>query len=211
MKERPNSGATTTGSPRIAAEPGEAEFEANLRQSGFAAPARKSSAERIFGLLRALIPFGRYRAESVPQHRVVAFDGFRSDLFEDKRERDRRYGTVYSVLESETAYLVRLELPRRMPNSSLKEVWHISDEMPDYACRLTLSDNVLCITAGLPDEARRRLSYVSSSFPADFETRISFQTTVVNYNYRIQNKVLEIIVNKEPALDGRQIGRSSKA
>jgi len=70
--------------------------------------------------------------------------------------------------------------------------------MPDYACSLSLADNVLCIRAGLPDEARRRLSYVSSSFPSDFQTRIEFDVPVQGYKPRQRNKVLEIIVFKRP-------------
>src|SRR5262249_9867702 len=36
---------------------------------------------------------------AVRQDRHVAFDGFRSPLHDDKTERDRRYGTVYTVTE----------------------------------------------------------------------------------------------------------------
>ena len=160
--------------------------------------ARNSLAARIWGGIRVLIPWGNGGGhESINVQRMVAFDGFRSDLFEDKRERDRRYGTVYRVSEEVNAFLVRLELPRRMPESSLKQTWEVPDEMPDYACTLQLTDNVLLIRAGLPDEARRRLSYVSSSFPTDFETRIEFHTPVEGYKHRLRNKVLEIVVNKK--------------
>jgi hypothetical protein len=48
------------------------------------------------------------------QDRHVAFDGFRSPLHDEKTERDRRYGTVYSVIECANAYLVGLdEFPPR--------------------------------------------------------------------------------------------------
>jgi hypothetical protein len=197
MKQRPNSAAIINGSSRLAGEVQEQDFEVRLAQLGFADAAASSFMARIFAGLRSLIPFGRFGEESIRQQRMVAFDGFRSDLFEEKRERDRRYGTVYNVWEKENAFLVRLELPRLMPKSSLKETWEIPDEMPDYACTLTLADNVLRIRAGLPDEARRRLSYVSSSFPSDFETRIDFQMPVLSYSYRLHSKVLEVIVYKK--------------
>jgi hypothetical protein len=135
---------------------------------------------------------------------MVAFDGFSNDMFENKRERDRRYGTVYAVSEEINAFMVRLELPRRMPKSSLKQTWELPDEMPDYACTLSLTDNVLCIRAGLPDEARRRLSYVSSSFPSDFQTRIEFPTPVEGFKHRLVDKVLQIIVYKKPEIKARQ-------
>jgi hypothetical protein len=173
--------------------PGELEesFEsalARVQQS----TARHSLWARILGALHGR-PTNQIR-------RNVAFDGFRAELFEDKRERDRRYGTVYTVSEQANAFIVRLELPRLMPKSSLRHTWGLPDEMPDYACALELNDNVLCIRAGLSDEARRRLSYVSSSFPTDFQTRIEFPAPVNGYRHRLQNKLLEVIVYKESGM-----------
>ncbi len=48
----------------------------------------------------------RFFEERVHTERHVAFDGFRSDFHDDKTERDRRYGTVYTVSEEVNAYLV---------------------------------------------------------------------------------------------------------
>jgi hypothetical protein len=201
MIERPDS-ASASGRSLIPDELEES-FESALARVELA-HARNSFAARILGGIRQFILSGAgRRSESV--RRAVAFDGFRNDLFEDKSERDRRYGTVYSVSEEVNAFLVRLELPRRMPQSSLKQTWQLPDEMPDYACTLSLTDNVLCVRAGLPDQARRRLSYVSSSFPSDFQTRIEFHTAVEGYKHRLRNKVLEIVVYKKPgvSLEGK--------
>jgi hypothetical protein len=162
---------------------------------------RKFLKVRILKAIRKFVlPKAAVGDEPLHVDRMVAFDGFRNDLFDEKRDRDRRYGTVYSVSEEVNAFIVRLELPRSMPKSSLKQTWELPDEMPDYACALNLMDNVLCIRAGLPDEARRRVAYVSSSFPSDFQTRIEFQTSVEGYKHRLVNKVLEIIVFKKPTL-----------
>jgi hypothetical protein len=196
MIVRPHSAASANGS---AVFPGELEesFESALAR---VEPVRARSCfmTRIWGGIRGLISAGKASGrEPIHLQRMVAFDGFHNDLFEDKRERDRRYGTVYSVSEQVNAFLVRLELPRRMPKSSLKQTWKLPDEMPDYACTITLTDNVLSIRAGLPDEARRRVSYVSSSFPSDFQTRIEFHTPVEGYKHRLRNKVLETIVFKK--------------
>jgi hypothetical protein len=144
--------------------------------------------------------------DPVHAERRVAFDGFRGGLYEEKLERDRRYGTVYDVAEEGNAYLVRLELPRHLPRSALKTMWNLSDEMPDYDYTLSLGDGVLSIRASLPGEAYRRLSYVSSSFPSEFLTRIAFARAVVSFKHRLRDKVLEIIVFKG-ALD--TIGRAA--
>jgi hypothetical protein len=117
-------------------------------------------------------------------------------MHEDKTERDRRYGTVYTVAEYANAYLVRLEMPRRLPPSSLKRLWNLPDEMPDYDYNILLGDNVITVSASVRGEAIRRLSYVSSSFPADFTTRIEFGKAVSAFKHRMRDKVLEVIVLK---------------
>jgi ferredoxin len=133
--------------------------------------------------------------------RKVAFDGFEGTMHEDKTERDRRYGTVYTVAEYANAYLVRLEMPRKLPPSSLKRLWNLPDEMPDYDYSMMLGDNVLTVSASVRGETIRRLSYVSSSFPADFTTRIEFGKPVGAFKHRMREKVLEVIVLKAEAAD----------
>ncbi len=131
--------------------------------------------------------------------RKVAFDGFEGTMHEDKTERDRRYGTVYTVAEYANAYLVRLEMPRKLPLSSLKRLWNLPDEMPDYDYHIMLGDNVLSLGASVRGETIRRLSYVSPSFPADFATRIEFGKPVGAFKHRMRNKVLEVVVLKAEA------------
>lgn len=128
--------------------------------------------------------------------RTVGFDGYTTDLYDEKVERDRRYGTVYTIQEHSNAYLVRLEMPRRIPASSLKRLWSLPEEMPDYDYSISLGDAVLTISASVRGEALRRLSYISSSFPADFTTRIDFDEPVTSFKHRLRNKVIEIIVLK---------------
>jgi len=145
----------------------------------------------------ALAPLGQMLARSPKRravNRKVAFDGFRVDLHDEKLERDRRYGTVYTVAEYSNAYLVRLEMPRKLPQSSLKRLWNLPDEMPDYDYSITLENDVLVINAGVRGESLRRLAYVSSSFPADFQTRIEFARPVSAFKHRMRDKVLEVIV-----------------
>jgi hypothetical protein len=152
----------------------------------------------IYGL--AIAPLGviltRGGAKGSKVERKVAFDGFQTNLHDEKLERDRRYGTVYTVKEYANAYLVRLEMPRKLPASSLKRLWNLPDEMPDYDYNIALADNVLTIHASVRGEALRRLSYVSSAFPADFMTRIEFGKQVEAFKHRLHDKVMEIVVLK---------------
>src|SRR5271163_1578540 len=133
--------------------------------------------------------------------RRVAFDGFEGTMHEDKTERDRRYGTVYTVAEYANAYLVRLEMPRMLPPSSLKRLWNLPDAMPDYDYNIVIGDNVITVSASVRGETIRRLSYVSSSFPADFTTRIEFGKPVSAFKHRMRDKVLEVIVLKAEAAE----------
>ncbi len=151
----------------------------------------------IYGL--PLAPLGSLLAGGSKlrsSERKVAFDGFMSDLYDEKTERDRRYGTVYTVSEHANAYLVRLEMPRKLPASSLKRLWNLPDEMPDYDYNIALLDGVLTISASVRGEALRRLCHVSSSCPADFTTRIEFAKPVTTFTHRLKNKLLDIIVMK---------------
>ena len=104
----------------------------------------------------ALAPLGTMlgarRRPRPPTERKVAFDGFEGTMHEDKTERDRRYGTVYTVAEYANAYLVRLEMPRKLPTSSLKRLWNLPDEMPDYDYNIVLGDAVLSINASVRGE-----------------------------------------------------------
>src|SRR5271170_2685111 len=153
----------------------------------------------------ALAPLGsilvRASGAGRKTERKVAFDGFEGTMHEDKTERDRRYGTVYTVAEYANAYLVRLEMPRMLPPSSLKRLWNLPDEMPDYDYNIILGDNVIAISASVRGETIRRLSYVSSSFPADFTTRIEFGKPVGAFKHRMRDKVLEVVVIKADAAD----------
>jgi ferredoxin len=151
----------------------------------------------IYGLplapLGALLAGGSKLRSS---ERKVAFDGFMSDLYDEKTERDRRYGTVYTVSEHANAYLVRLEMPRKLPASSLKRLWNLPDEMPDYDYNVAVLDGVLTISASVRGEALRRLCHVSASCPADFTTRIEFAKAVTTFKHRLKNKLLDVIVLK---------------
>jgi hypothetical protein len=177
----------------------ECDFDSALRmvRAADAAPTRSATSARSW--LKRLFGGARDGRITTRQDRHVAFDGFRNPLHDEKTERDRRYGTVYTVVEHGNAYLVSLELPRRIPASSLKELWHLPDEMPDYDYSITLHCNVLGIRAGVRGEAMRRLSYISASFPADFLTRIEFERPVTAFKHRLRNKVLEIVVMKAGA------------
>lgn len=172
-------------------------FETALEMVEPGGPARERRSHRsIWAALLGMLRLDSLRGPATRQDRHVAFDGFRNPLHDEKIERDRRYGTVYTVVEHANAYLVSIEMPRRIPASSLKELWKLPDEMPDYEYTITLHGTVLAVRAGVRGDAMRRLSYISASFPSDFLTRIEFDKPVVSFKHRLRDKVLEIVVFK---------------
>jgi hypothetical protein len=173
------------------------DFESALRMVKPGGPAGQRRSHRsIWGSLVRLVRLDKLRGPAMRQDRHVAFDGFSNMMHDEKVERDRRYGTVYTVVEHANAYLVRIEMPRRIPASSLKELWKLPDEMPDYDYTVTLHERVLAVRAGVRGDAMRRLSYISASFPSDFLTRIEFDQPVTSFKHRLRDKVLEVVVFK---------------
>lgn len=123
---------------------------------------------------------------------TVAVDGFHSPEFEDKMERERRYGEVYRVEERQKGYLVTLELPRRVPPSAQKLSQGIPDEMPDYQLDLGVESGFLVVRGKVLDPNLRKAAAVSPAFPPDFTTQIRLGRAVRGFKHRYQDKTLEV-------------------
>lgn len=195
MTNSPPAIATSEFEDRAEADAGDNDFARAI--AGLKPPPgrNRSFAERLFRGLR-----GKSEAPASDMDRHVAFDGYQGEQHDDKIERDRRYGTVYTVTEYENAYLVRLELPRRMPSSSLKQVWHLDEAKPEYDFIIELIHNVLSIRGRLRGEALRRLAYVSPSFPSGFLTRIEFAEPAGRIIHRLRDSFIEVIGLKIPQM-----------
>ena len=129
----------------------------------------------------------------------VPVEGFYTPEFEEKRERERRYGEVYQVSEFDGGYYVRFELPRSIPPSAAKEELGLGDEMPDYDIAVRLGDEDLTVSGKIVDEQLRAVCGVSPAFPADFRTEIALDGPLSGYRHRYSDKLLEIAVLKNGA------------
>jgi len=146
----------------------------------------------------ALAPLLRRLAPGQKEERgTVGVDGFHSGEFEEKIERDRRYGAVYALREFANGALLRMELPRRVPPSSQKRALGIPDEMPDYQIGLMLENGYLVVKGKLPDPTLRKIAAVSPAFPPDFTTRIRLPRPVKGYAHRYRDKTLEVVLLSE--------------
>ena len=140
-------------------------------------------------------PFTR-TLQRVSQRGTVVLDGFHGGGFEEKVERERRYGEVYSLQEKGNGYLLRLEFPRAVPKSALKEELGIPDEMPAYDYDLSLRNGFFVVKGRVPDQNVRKLAAVSPAFPPDFTTNVELPGPVKSFKHRIRDRVLEVVLLK---------------
>ena len=152
----------------------------------------------LYGLFLAPLvsPFLSSAKGPSPDKGEVLFEGYYSSEFDEKTERARRYGEVYTVEELGNAYLIRLELPRRVPVSAAKKEMGIGDEMPDYDYDLSLRNGSLTVRGKVVDPQIRKLAAISSAFPPDFTKQIELKSPVANFKHRYRDKTLEVVLFK---------------
>ena len=126
----------------------------------------------------------------------IPVEGFYSKGFMDKRERERRYGNVYTVEDRGEAFLVKMEFPRLMPDIGVVNRAAVPDEMPDYDYDLSLRDSQLIVKGKCTDEKVRKISSSVGAFPPEFITVIPFHEQLKGFTYQFQNKLLEILLVK---------------
>ena len=106
---------------------------------------------------------------------------------------------MYNVADFEHGYYIRMELPREIPPSAAKDEMGYGDEMPDYDLRIALDTNTVTISGSVADIELRKICGISSAFPADFKTVIELSGRTGDFQYRYENKLLEIAILKEGA------------
>jgi hypothetical protein len=126
----------------------------------------------------------------------IPVDGFYSEGFVDKLERERRYGNVYTVEDRGGAFLVRMQFPRWIPEIGVASRDQLPDEMPDYDYDLALKDGELIVKGKCVDDKVRKLSSSVGAFPPEFTTSIPFQQRIKGFAHQFDNKLLEVLLVK---------------
>lgn len=126
----------------------------------------------------------------------VPVQGFYSEGFVDKVERERRYGNAYTVENRGKSLLVRMEFPRYVPDIGIADRARLPDEMPDYDYDLTLGDEELIIKGKCTDENVRKISSSIGAFPPEFTTVIALHERIAGFAHHFDNKVLEVLLVK---------------
>jgi ferredoxin len=135
--------------------------------------------------------------ETRQQQGSVGQDGFKDPRFEEKLERERRYGEVYRLLEEPNGYLLQLEFPRTIPPSGIKTELGLGDEMPDYDYDITIQNGFLVVKGKVTDPNVRKLAAVSPAFPPDFTQNIKLPARVAGFRHRFVGKTLEVALPKK--------------
>jgi ferredoxin len=126
----------------------------------------------------------------------MAFEGYYTQEFDEKTERARRYGEVFTIEELGNAYLVRIEMPRRVPISAAKREMGVGDDMPDYDYELSVRNGNLVVKGRVTDPQLRKLAAISPAFPPDFTKQIEFKSPVMSFKHRYRDKTLEVVAFK---------------
>lgn len=127
----------------------------------------------------------------------IPVDGFYSRGFDEKLERERRYGNVYTVADRGGALLLRLEFPRSLPDIGVADRLKIPDEMPDYDYDLALKHGQFIVRGRCSDERVRKISSSVGAFPPEFTTVIPLQDRIAGFAHKFENKVLEVLLLKD--------------
>src|SRR5262245_10353678 len=135
--------------------------------------------------------------ETRQQQGTVGHDGFKDPRFEDRLERERRYGEVYRLIEENNGYLLQLEFPRTVPPSGVKTELGIGDEMPDYDYDIALQNGFLVVKGKVIEQNVRKLAAVSPAFPPDFTQNIKLPSRVAGFRHRFVDKTLEVALPKK--------------
>ena len=127
----------------------------------------------------------------------IPVDGFYSRGFDEKLERERRYGNVYTVEDRGGALFLRLEFPRSLPDIGVADRLKISDQMPDYDYDLALKNGQFVVRGRCSDERVRKISSSVGAFPPEFTTVIPLQDRIVGFAHKFENKLLEVLLLKD--------------
>ena len=126
----------------------------------------------------------------------IPVEGFYSKGFVAKRERERRYGNIYTVEDCGGAFLMRMEFPRWLPDLGIKNREQLSDEMPDYDYDLSLQDGELIVKGKCTDEKVRKISSSVGAFPPEFTSIIPFHGRISGFAHQFNDKTLEVLLVK---------------
>ncbi len=126
---------------------------------------------------------------------------------EDTRERYRRYGMLNRMEERVDRYVIEIEFPRWVPDSTYKRKYNLPDRMPDYTYQVDLGEGTVNVEATLEDFRFTEVAGRTSSFPLGFSNVFRIEGQPENFQAMLRDKVLQIIVPKSGKVENLVIER----
>jgi len=128
----------------------------------------------------------------------VGVDGYAAgdEQFDEKLERARRYGDVFTLQERDDAYLLRVEFPRYIPPTSLGPQLGLPSEMPDYDFDVQLRPGAVEIHGKVVDPDVHKLTGAAPAFPSEFVRRVELSSPVTGFRHRYRDKTLDVVLPK---------------
>ena len=126
------------------------------------------------------------------------------DRPEDLKERDRRYGRVWSLEPVREGWRWRIELPRGLPTSRWFVMHGIPNEAPEYD--FTVEPNgpqSLSVLAALTDAKLRFLAGKTNSFPVSLRADAHFPAPIGAFFHRFDGDSVEVYAFREGTADPR--------
>lgn len=122
-----------------------------------------------------------------------------ADEAESQWERMKRYGMASTVEDAGDRYIVRFDMPAKVPNHKYKFKWGLPEEMPPYDCKVTIKGSKAKIRCKLTDPKILKLSGWVNSFPEGFLREIQLDAPLKGHkeSYDSETRVLEVVLEKD--------------
>jgi ferredoxin len=120
------------------------------------------------------------------------------DELEPQWERMKRYGMASSLEEDGDRYILRFDMPAKVPNHILKFKWGLPEAMPEYKTAVEINGNAVKVHARLEDAKIKKLCGWVNSFPEGFLREVVFPVPIKSHreNYDPETRVLEVSLEK---------------
>ncbi len=156
---------------------------------GILATVRSTLARRRIGVAHS--PFAKHWHDggAVAEGRTMV-------NLELERDRQRRYGNVYRMIQRPGGAELIFELARWMPEHPARAALGIDGRLPDYQWSLEQDANTLRVHAKLPDGPLRTLSGQVNGLPLSFSKLVVFDRDIASAEgrYEAQTRTLRIAV-----------------
>jgi ferredoxin len=121
------------------------------------------------------------------------------DELEPQWERMKRYGTAASVEDAGDRYVLRFDMPEKVPNHKYKFKWGLPEKMPDYQYSVETKGVKAKVRAVLTDPQILKLCGWVNSFPDGFLREYQFAVPLKGHkeNYDPETRVLEVTLEKD--------------